>query len=201
MKRRGALLRPHFVLRQSNISRKERYTLSEGTDELWAKREEEMKKDGRSTLHGLSRPSVTASASKRFPKLLTPPSSLSLRDISILASFDDSENAVGIRWKVHPSIFFWFGVKRKGGLFEVSESIRRPHNVANDEGGGIGCRWRKAKTYRYNFHIFLSCSYIYMYLRLLFCRSLKICGKKQRTLHLWRSIVIGEEIIFWTRPI
>jgi hypothetical protein len=40
-----------------------------------------------------------------------------------------------------------------------------------------------------------------MYLRLLFCRSLKICGKKQRTLHLWRSIVIGEEIIFWTRPI
>jgi hypothetical protein len=84
---------------------------------------------------GLSRrPSVAASAKERFPKQLVPPASLSLRDISILASFDGSENAVGIRWKLHPSIFSGLGPKERGPW--RCPRVFRPHNVANDEGEG-----------------------------------------------------------------
>jgi hypothetical protein len=75
---------------------------------------------------GLSRPSsVAASAKERFPKPLAPLAPLSLRDISILASFDGSENAVGIRWKLHPFIFSGLGPKEWGPL-EVSEGIPPP---------------------------------------------------------------------------
>ena len=59
-------------------------------------------------------------------KPLVRSSSLSLRDISILASFDGSENAVGIRWKFHPSIFFPGLEPKERELYEVSENIPPP---------------------------------------------------------------------------
>jgi hypothetical protein len=103
---------------------------------------------------GLSRPSAAASASKRFPKPLTLSPSLSLRDISILASFDGSENAVGIRWKLHPSIFFWFGAKRE----EVIRGVRgysAPTMWRMMRVGEMCSGRRKEQSYIYNFRISL----------------------------------------------
>jgi hypothetical protein len=151
------------------ISLRDRYTLAEGADEnVWVMNwgEEEWGEKADLLSIGLSRPSAAASARKRFPKLLALlalSSSLSSRDISILASFDGSENAVGIRWKPHPSIFSGLVARRRrggegsvGGVREYSApTMWQMMRVGWGGKGELGYCRRKGQSSVYNFRIFL----------------------------------------------
>lgn len=117
---------------------------------------------------GLSQLSV-ASASKRFPKPLSPSSSLSLRDISILASFDDSENAVGIRWNLHLSVFFWSGAKMKGVIWGVREnSAPTMWRIVRLGGGVAGKEKGKIMSIIFTFFLYLF-PFVYFFLFQFFC--------------------------------
>lgn len=142
-----------------------------------SERERKMKKDVWSSLYWPFRVFCCCICQQTISKPLTPSSSLSLRDISILASFDGSENAVGIRWKFHLSIFFLVrGLKK--GRFARCPRIFLPHNVVNDESGEIGWGWRKGQCYINNFRIFLtSFSFIYFFFQFIFQYFLQILAE------------------------
>lgn len=128
MKEVGLIFENTFLLRQKYIARRSIYS-SEGAEEngwVMSERERKMKKDVWSSLYWPFRVFCCCICQQTISKPLIPSSSLSLRDISILASFDGSENAVGIRWKFHPSIFFSGSGPKERELYEVSENIPPP---------------------------------------------------------------------------
>jgi len=157
-----------------------------------SERERKMKKDVWSSLYWPFRAFCCCICQQTISKPLIPSSSLSLRDISILASFDGLENAVGIRWKFHPSIFFLVRGLKKGSYTRCPR-IFLPHNVVNDESGEIGWGWRKGQSYINNFHIFLaSFSSLYILSFNLFSHIFftNIGGKKDFELYVRRNTII-----------
>lgn len=166
--------------------------------------ERKMKKDVWSSLYWPFRVFCCCICQQTISKPLIPSSSLSLRDISILASFDGSENAVGIRWKFHPSIFFLVRGLKKGSYTRCPR-IFLPHNVVNDESGEIGWGWRKGQIYINNFHIFLAsfsfiCIFFFQFIFQYFFkywwkkRLWIICPKKYNNYGKKKSLTDGRKL-------
>lgn len=150
MEEGGLIFENTFLLRQKYIMRRSIYSF-EGTEEngwVMSERERKMKKDVWSSLYWPFRVFCCCICQQTISKPFIPSSSLSLRDISILASFDGSENAVGIRWKFHPSIFFSGSGPKERELYEVSENIPPPQCGKWWEWGSRLRMKKRAKLYQ-----------------------------------------------------